>query len=215
MAQPTKKISSLTEATASASADSIPIVQGGVTKRIHPGSGGGLDAALLGGQSLAQVAPVGAGMEWYAATPPSGWLLLNGQAVSRTTYANLFAVIGTTWGVGNGTTTFNVPDRRESSGYGAGTYSAVTGTTHGAITAHDALALGAFADDRGQGCKYPYYGGAAGYTLPGFTAASMTNANVSLTSYTDNAVTDGTNGTPRTGTTTRGKIIGVNYIIKY
>lgn len=42
----------------------------------------------------------------------SGWLLCNGQAVSRTTYAALFAVIGTTYGVGNGTTTFNVPDLR-------------------------------------------------------------------------------------------------------
>lgn len=43
---------------------------------------------------------------------PIGWLLCNGQAVSRTTYAALFAVIGTTWGAGNGSTTFNVPDMR-------------------------------------------------------------------------------------------------------
>lgn len=43
---------------------------------------------------------------------PRGWLLCNGQAVSRTTYANLFNVIGTTYGVGNGTTTFNIPDFR-------------------------------------------------------------------------------------------------------
>lgn len=41
--------------------------------------------------------------------PPPGWLQCNGQAVSRTTYANLFAAVGTTYGVGNGTTTFNVP----------------------------------------------------------------------------------------------------------
>lgn len=43
-------------------------------------------------------------------TAPSGYLLCNGQAVSRTTYANLFAVIGTTYGTGNGSTTFNVPN---------------------------------------------------------------------------------------------------------
>lgn len=43
-------------------------------------------------------------------TAPSGYLLCNGQAVSRTTYANLFAVIGTTYGAGNGSTTFNVPN---------------------------------------------------------------------------------------------------------
>jgi len=41
---------------------------------------------------------------------PNGWLVRDGSAVSRTTYAALFAVIGTTWGAGNGTTTFNLPD---------------------------------------------------------------------------------------------------------
>lgn len=43
---------------------------------------------------------------------PSGWLLCYGQAVSRATYANLFAAIGTAFGVGDGSTTFNVPDLR-------------------------------------------------------------------------------------------------------
>jgi microcystin-dependent protein len=45
-------------------------------------------------------------------TEPTGWLKCNGQAVSRTTYASLFAKVGTTYGVGNGSTTFNVPDLR-------------------------------------------------------------------------------------------------------
>ena len=45
-------------------------------------------------------------------TAPTGWLKANGAAVSRTTYAALFAAIGTTWGVGNGSTTFNLPDWR-------------------------------------------------------------------------------------------------------
>ena len=43
---------------------------------------------------------------------PNGWLLCHGQAVSRTTYAHLFTVIGTTYGAGDGSTTFNVPDLR-------------------------------------------------------------------------------------------------------
>ena len=43
-------------------------------------------------------------------TPPAGFLLCNGQAVSRTTYASLFAVTGTVYGVGDGSTTFNVPN---------------------------------------------------------------------------------------------------------
>lgn len=43
-------------------------------------------------------------------TAPPGWLICNGQAVSRTTYAALYAVIGTTYGAGDGSTTFNVPN---------------------------------------------------------------------------------------------------------
>ena len=46
------------------------------------------------------------------ATPPSGWLKANGAAVSRTTYAALFAAIGTTFGAGDGRSTFNLPDLR-------------------------------------------------------------------------------------------------------
>jgi len=45
-------------------------------------------------------------------TAPSGWLKANGAAISRTTYSALFAVIGTTFGTGDGSTTFNVPDMR-------------------------------------------------------------------------------------------------------
>jgi microcystin-dependent protein len=54
-------------------------------------------------------------------TAPSGTLLCNGAAVSRTTYANLFTVIGTAYGAGDGTTTFNVPDGqgRHLTGYAA------------------------------------------------------------------------------------------------
>jgi microcystin-dependent protein len=43
---------------------------------------------------------------------PSGWLLCDGSAVSRTDFADLFTTIGTRWGIGDGTTTFNVPDLR-------------------------------------------------------------------------------------------------------
>lgn len=51
---------------------------------------------------------------------PTGWLLCNGQAVSRTTFAALFAIIGTTWGEGNKTTTFNVPDAKDKILIGVG-----------------------------------------------------------------------------------------------
>ncbi len=54
-------------------------------------------------------------------TAPTGWLLCDGAAVSRTTYADLFALIGTTYGAGNGSTTFNVPDLKGRVMIGAGT----------------------------------------------------------------------------------------------
>lgn len=53
--------------------------------------------------------PTGAMMPFAGTTTPSGWLLCDGSAVSRTTYANLFNVIGIAWGWGDQTTTFNVP----------------------------------------------------------------------------------------------------------
>lgn len=46
---------------------------------------------------------------WAMATPPAGWLVCDGSAISRTTYAALFLAIGTTWGSGDGSTTFNIP----------------------------------------------------------------------------------------------------------
>ena len=53
--------------------------------------------------------PVTAMMLWANTTYPTGWLLADGSAISRTTYADLFAAIGTTYGVGDGSTTFNLP----------------------------------------------------------------------------------------------------------
>jgi microcystin-dependent protein len=55
-----------------------------------------------------------------ASSAPSGWLLCDGTAVSRTTYSALFTAISTAYGVGDGSTTFNVPDFRGRSVIGAG-----------------------------------------------------------------------------------------------
>ena len=57
--------------------------------------------------------PVGAGMLWYTDTAPAGYLICDGSAISRADYAKLFAIIGTTYGTGNGSTTFNLPDLRQ------------------------------------------------------------------------------------------------------
>ena len=64
--------------------------------------------------------PTGSIIMYGATTAPTGWLLCNGSAVSRTTYANLFAVIGTKFGAGNGSTTFNLPNLQNRFVVGAG-----------------------------------------------------------------------------------------------
>lgn len=61
---------------------------------------------------VASGVPVGALVAFAGSTAPSGFLLCNGQAVSRLTYAALFATIGVSYGAGNGSSTFNVPDLR-------------------------------------------------------------------------------------------------------
>ena len=73
-------------------------------------------------------------LDYAATTVPSGWLLCDGTAVSRTTYAALFAIIGTTWGVGDGSTTFNVPDFRRRVAVGSGgAGTAILGNTLGNV----------------------------------------------------------------------------------
>jgi microcystin-dependent protein len=67
--------------------------------------------AVLGGSTTTEM-PTGSVIAWTGSpsAPPSGWLLCNGAAVSRTTYSSLYAITSTYFGVGNGTTTFNLPD---------------------------------------------------------------------------------------------------------
>lgn len=62
--------------------------------------------------NLASGIPVGAVTSYAGTSAPSGWLFCYGQAVSRTTYASLFSSISTTYGTGDGSTTFNLPDMR-------------------------------------------------------------------------------------------------------
>ena len=72
--------------------------------------------------------PTGTIIPFAGSSIPAGYLLCNGAAVSRTTYANLFKVIGTTWGAGDGSTTFKLPDARgrfpEGANGNLGTYHA-------------------------------------------------------------------------------------------
>jgi microcystin-dependent protein len=72
--------------------------------------------------ATAAISPfTGSMLMWPTATPPSGFLLCNGQTASRATYAALFAIVGTLFGVGDGSTTFTLPDYRDRMPVGAGT----------------------------------------------------------------------------------------------
>jgi microcystin-dependent protein len=76
--------------------------------------------------------PPGVIMAWAGSTLPSACLPCNGAAVTRAFYKDLFDAIGTTWGVGDGTTTFNVPDLRDRALYGAGSKVLLGKTDNGA-----------------------------------------------------------------------------------
>jgi microcystin-dependent protein len=94
---------------------------------------------------------IGAGMDFWGTTAPARWLFPYGQAISRTTYAALFAVLGTTYGAGDGSTTFNLPDKRGRSSISkddmggaaasrvTAAVSGVNGTTLGAAGGNQAM----------------------------------------------------------------------------
>jgi microcystin-dependent protein len=72
--------------------------------------------------------PVGTILPFGGSTAPAGWKLCDGSAISRTRFAYLFRTIGTSFGVGDGSTTFQVPDLRSRAPMGVGTFLALGGT---------------------------------------------------------------------------------------
>jgi microcystin-dependent protein len=71
--------------------------------------------------ATAAISPfTGSMLMWPTASPPAGFLLCNGQTASRATYAALFAIVGTLFGAGDGSTTFTLPDYRDRMPIGAG-----------------------------------------------------------------------------------------------
>ena len=82
----------------------------------------------LNAQDVFESLPAGVIIPFAGTSVPTGCLLCNGAAVSRTNYANLFAAIGTLYGAGDGSTTFTLPDYRDrvlqgaSASHAAGTY---------------------------------------------------------------------------------------------
>jgi len=85
--------------------------------------------------------PVGAVVAYGSSNAPKGWLSCLGQEVHRGDYPDLFAVIGTTYGVGNGTTTFNLPNLSGRVVVGQGTGSGLTARAMGATAGVETHAL--------------------------------------------------------------------------
>ena len=137
-----------------------------VIGKLGPGSGGG--------GSIVEALPAGSIIEWGGATAPANWLIADGSAVSRTTYASLFAAIGTTFGAGDGSTTFNLPDMRGRVpvGKNGGTFGTL-GATGGAETVALTLA------------QMPGHSHAVTITDPGHTHSNtLTNATVASDGHT-------------------------------
>lgn len=154
---------------------------------------------LVAGGTLYTDSPVGSIIPYGGATVPNGFLLCKGQAVSRTTYAELFAVIGTAFGSGDGSTTFNVPDLREATTKGVGLNSKTENHY-----SENGVTIGEFIEDRLQSHTHSVLNGFDG-SSEGSAERGDGRHGYSITSN---------NATGRTGNTTEVKAIGVNYIIK-
>lgn len=125
---------------------SLPLLPGNATEPLHPVTKQQLDALLAGvlfpGQMVAM----------FCNAPPPGTLVCNGGEISRTLYAKLFAAIGTTFGAGNGSTTFNLPNIKDGFAIlGGGTVGAIT---TGSVISHNHTAT--LSSNGGHEHSWPY-----------------------------------------------------------
>lgn len=164
-----------------------------------------IDTLIKAATDAAAAAVLPSGTVAYLAhtTVPTGWLECNGSAVSRTTYAGLFGKIATTYGTGDGSTTFNLPDLR-------GEF--VRGWDHGKGTDSGraiASAQGhAFQGHHHNTSLNTNFGGSG---IPALEdGSSVTPANYE----SGDPITDGVNGTPATAAETRPRNIAMMAVIK-
>ena len=143
------------------------------------------------------IAPIGSVMAWTGSSAPDGWLLCDGTAISRSTYAALFAISGTAYGVGNGSTTFNIPDLQDRLPLGKGTNNSTLGTQTGSMAASSKVTTDS--------------GGASLQTASQQTIYTDTYG--SKDAVTINFVTAATSSAHTHGVTIPTSV--VNYIIKY
>lgn len=170
--------------------------------------------------------PPGLIMAYGGSSAPQGWLMCDGTAVSRTTYAALFAAIGTAFGSGDGSSTFNLPDFRGRflRGRDGGVGRDPDRGTRGAMAAGGNTGdnVGSIQDDAFQGhirviVAEGYgdlYGSVGGSTSSFGIPYQLAVAN-SHQIMTGGYYSDGSNGTPRVSAETRSKNAAILYLIKY
>lgn len=98
------------------------------------------DAVSMRQLNAASSVPIGAVIDYWGSNVPQGYMLCDGREVSRSTYPELFAAIGTNAGAGNGSTTFNLPDYRDVVSVGRGN---MGGTVRGLLSNFSSTVLGA------------------------------------------------------------------------
>lgn len=163
-------------------------------------------ATALEFQDAAGGAEAGSVIIMPVSTVPTGYLECDGSAISRTTYSALFTILSTTYGSGDGSTTFNIPDLR-------GEF--IRGWDNGRGQ-DSGRSIGTSQSDAFQGHhhSYRYYnqflagGGSRTDDMP--QSPNSTSNNRVTT-----PISDGSNGTPRTANETRPKNIAMMYCIKY
>ena len=149
--------------------------------------------------------PTGVILTFGGSTVPEGFLLCNGAAISRTTYAKLFAAIGTLYGAGDGATTFNLPDMRDRFAEGAGgTYSVGTAVEAGLpnITGNLSLVTGS------SSCSGSFY--YISSTNSRISASVVANANNDIGFSASKSTSIYGNST-----TVQPSSLVLNYVIKY
>jgi microcystin-dependent protein len=162
---------------------------------------------------LSNGAPTGGLIMWGTGTAPTGWLLCDGTAVNRTTYAALFAVVGTTFGVGDGSTTFNLPNYTNRMPYGT-TIGATGGSADAVVVSHTHTATSTVTDPQHSHTTAfgPRIGGgtsAAGNSDGGYSPLTTTSVSTGITVATTNA-SSGVSGT----NANLPPYLGINFIIK-
>ncbi len=164
-------------------------------------------------QEVADRTPTGVVSAFAGTTAPAGWLLCDGAAVSRATYATLFSAIGIAWGAGDETTTFNVPDLRGVGLVGSGDHGTATKANG---TPYDGPDVGVIENDQMQGHYHNQYAGAliASGGGPDRALSATTNTNIRGADAIRDPIDDGVNDNPSTGDETRPAAAGVNFIIK-